>query len=155
MWASLACLCLIGACLIKTCPQRRKCLEQTCQLIKLWGLAIAEQIIVQSKFWSKFTVFALVSSPSRSPHSHSHHKTWIFKLTSYLFQMNDEILQLVFGVKGSDILSGCIWNLCHWFSVSQWYTSDWLETFQYSSHQASANEISFDKTTLLTPQVLL
>ena len=90
MWASLACLCLIGACLIKTCPQRRKCLEQTCQLIKLWGLAIAEQIIVQSKFWSKFTVFALVSSPSRSPHSHSHQKTWIYELKSYLFQINGE-----------------------------------------------------------------
>ena len=42
-------LCLIGACLIKTCP-KRKCLKQTYQLIKLWGLAIAQQIIPQSKF---------------------------------------------------------------------------------------------------------
>ena len=90
MWASLACLCLIGACLIKTCPQRRKCLEQTCQLIKLWGLAIAQQIIVQSKFWSKFTVFALVTSPSRSPHLHSQHKTWIYELKSHPFQMIHE-----------------------------------------------------------------
>ena len=148
MWASLACLCLIGACLIKTCPQRRKCLEQTCQLIKLWGLAIAEQIIVQSKFWSKFTVFALVSSPSRYP---TH--TAITKLEYAYFKWMMKV-------------TTCLW--CKWVWHTFWLYLKFMSLifrfpsvhlrllwdFQYSSHQASANEISFDKTTLLTPQVL-